>query len=378
MVHCGMSRMNGGLGRLVVGGCFDGEAVLGPTAIIHRDGSILAIEPARPGEAACHAFVLPTLVDAHVHVFLDGAVSEPEARRRHHRRSPAELAATADSNAAAAIGRGIGLVRDGGDPHGVNDGLRARLRAGSGRLTVRSPGPALHRPGRYGGFLGLAVPDDRDLAALVGQLAERADDIKVLLTGPIDVAQAAVHGQPQFDLAAARTIVATARAHGRPAFAHANGAAGIAVAIAAGFDSLEHGYLIDDESLRRMAGQGMAWTPTLAPLAASRGLAGALDRILADHAEAVARAARLGVTVLCGSDAGGAGVPHGDGLIDEMLRLAAAGLPMAALLRAATTVPRARWGETAAGIRPGGVLDLVALAASPFERPEALRSARRA
>lgn len=372
------------MNRLIVGGYFDGERHHGdgPYAIVHRDGAILAVEHAE-GEAEI-AFVMPSLVDAHVHVFLDGAELDGERRKRHLARSQQGMLECARANAEAAWHAGIGIVRDAGDAHGVNRRLRDEL----ADLRLRSPGCALHRPGRYGSFLGAAVADDRDLAATVRELCAHADDVKVLLTGVIDFATATVKGRPQFDREAAAAIVATARAMGRPAFAHCNGPEGLRIAIAAGFDSVEHGYFIDEDSLRAMADAGVAWTPTLAPVAVQRALPTditgfaadihrRLDDILAAHADQVARAAQLGVALLVGSDAGGQGVPHGAGLIDEMALMAAAGAPIETILRGATSVPRARWKEPAADIRVGAPFDLIAVPRSPFDDITALRAARR-
>jgi imidazolonepropionase-like amidohydrolase len=145
---------------------------------------------------------------------------------------------------------------------------------------------------------------------------------------------------------------------------------------------------MDEESLRRMAEEGIAWTPTLAPVAALRNLPAkftgfspetlaCVDQVLARHGEAIARAAQLGVALLCGSDAGGQGVPHGSGLIDEMILLASAGAPMETVLRGATSLPRARWGEPSSNLVAGNRFDAIALTQSPFESPEALRNAAR-
>ena len=98
---------------------------------------------------------------------------------------------------------------------------------------------------------------------------------------------------------------------------------------------------------------------------------------MAGHADSIARAAQLGVTLLCGSDAGGQGVPHGAGLLDEMVLLAATGTPMETILRGATSAPRSRWGEAAANLVPGAPFDAVALTQSPFETAAALRSMSR-
>jgi len=317
-------------------------------------------------------------------VFLDGSELDAGARKRHLLEEREALLATARANAKASWRAGIALLRDGGDPHGINDDLRAWLQSEGCGLRLRSCSAALHRPGCYGSFLGRAVPRDSDLVPLVRELAQKADHIKVLLTGPIDFATGALKGPPQFDLAAASAIVRTAREAGKSAFAHCNGAAGLKIAIAAGFDSIEHGYGMDEDSLRGMAGEGIAWTPTMAPVAALRrlppsitGLAAEilaqLDVVLSRHGEAIARAAQLGVTLLCGSDAGSQGVPHGSGLIDEMILMAATGVPLDVILKGATSAPRMRWGEPSANLVPGGRFSAVGLPRSPFETSTVMR-----
>lgn len=374
--------------RLIVGSYFDGERLHadGPYAVIHDGSAILGIEPSEgPAEAA---FIMPSLVDAHIHVFLDGAELDPTRRKQAMAADGDSTLAVATANAEAAWRAGLAVLRDAGDPRGINHGLREGLARSRHPIRLRSPGPALHRPGRYGSFLGTAIADDREAAATVAGLCEQADDIKVLLTGVIDFVTGTVKGKPQFDAEAAATIVRTAAEHGRPAFAHCNGKEGLTVATAAGFDSIEHGYLMDEDSLRIMAGEGIAWTPTLAPVAAQRALPVAvsgfgpdilatLDVILARHADAIGRAAQLGVPLLCGSDAGGQGVPHGSGLIDEMMLMVGAGAPLEVVLRGATSVPRQRWNEPSADIAVGTRVDLLALPSDPFIDPEALRRGRR-
>jgi imidazolonepropionase-like amidohydrolase len=372
--------------RFIAGAYFDGERYHnhGPYAITVNQGRVCSIECAAAGEAVQFGFIMPTLVDAHVHLFLDGAEVDPARRAAAMDADVQVQQKTAFANAEMARKTGIGLVRDAGAPQFINHMVRSHQQ--ELHLRVRSPGPALHRPGRYGSFLGLAIARDEEIVRTVARLCEQADDIKVLLTGTVNFASGTVKGEPQFNIKAARAIVATARAYGCPAFAHCNGREGLAIAIRAGFDSVEHGYLMDDDSLAAMAGEGVAWTPTLAPVAIQRKLGPAingftpavmrqLEKILASHAESVARAAHLGVPLLCGSDAGGQGVPHGSGLLDEMLLMADAGVPMEVVLKGATSVPRIRWGEPSASIKVGESLDLLGLPASPFDYPGALREA---
>jgi imidazolonepropionase-like amidohydrolase len=101
-----------------------------------------------------------------------------------------------------------------------------------------------------------------------------------------------------------------------------------------------------------------------------------LSRLLDDHAEHVGHAHELGVAVLAGSDAGSPGVDHGGGLIDELLHLLRTGLPMQAVLRAATSLPRDLWNMPPARIAPGSRADMILLEHSPFDDPSALRNVR--
>lgn len=399
-IESGVLVSYGPVRRLTVGSYFDGERLhrKGPYLVLLDGDSIAAIERSPDSAPPDIAFLMPTLVDAHVHVFLDGRELDPVLRKRHRLKDRDALLATARANASAAWQAGIALLRDGGDPHGINDALRGWLQSEHADLRLRSCAVALHRAGRYGSFLGRAVAHDDDLVPLVREVAKTADHIKVLLTGPIDFATGAAKGAPQFDAAAASTIVRTAREAGKLAFAHCNGAEGLQIALAAKFDSVEHGYGMNEELLRRMAGEGIAWTPTLAPVAALRHLPTTvtrsgnealaqrgpqqarfwpvgveLDGILSRHHEAIARAAQLGLTLLCGSDAGSQGVPHGSGLIDEIILMAATGVPMETILKAATSTPRMRWGEPSASLMPGSRFTAIALPQSPFEASSALR-----
>jgi imidazolonepropionase-like amidohydrolase len=371
--------------RIIAGEYFDGERRHsdGPYAFLLDNEKIVGIEMAMAGEAVGCAFLMPTLVDCHVHFFMDGATIDPALRKTELAGDDRVLQQKACANAALTREAGVGLVRDAAAPRGINHWLRSRQE--EFHLRVRSAGPALHRPGRYGSFLGLAIGDDREIVSTVAGLCEHADDIKVMMTGVIDFTSGTVKGKTQFDAEAAGTIVATAHEHGRPAFAHCNGHDGLAIAIRAGFDSVEHGYGMDEESLRAMAAEGVAWTPTLAPVAAQLLLDPAIsgfpshvvEDLVSRHGESILRAIQLGVPLQCGSDAGAQGVPHGSGLIDEMLLMAEAGAPMDVVLRGATSLPRKRWREDSALLETGAEFDVLALPASPFDDPFALRRATR-
>jgi imidazolonepropionase-like amidohydrolase len=377
--------------RILAGACFDGEALLGsgPVLVTIDNGVIARVDSVAPATAADIAgrFLMPGFAEAHAHVFLDGALVDTGARNALRAATHADMLATARDNLARCTRAGVTVVRDAGDSYGANHALRDELAARKNSpIALRSPGAALKRARRYGAFIGKDVAGAADIRLTVADLCRSSDDIKIILTGIVDFAEACVKGAPQFDVDELSLIVAEAHARDRKTFAHCSGTAGLAVAVAAGVDSIEHGYFMTRDILAQMADKGVAWVPTFAPVHFQRtapqhagwdqATVASLSRILDDHAKHVALAHHLGVAVLAGSDAGSPGVEHGAGLVDELLHLLRAGLPMAAVLRAATTRPRALWGMAPARIAPGHGADLILLDASPFDDPGALRAVR--
>ena len=294
------------------------------------------------------------------------------------------MKAAARGNAAKSVLAGITLVRDAGDKYGINHEIRRELRESRGMpIEVRSPGLGLKRPKRYGSFMARDVEAAADIAPAIGDLARQSDDIKIILTGVIDFKSGTVKGAPQFDADELRIAVAEAHARGLKTFAHCSGVLGLETAVAASVDSIEHGFFMTRDLLARMADKGLAWVPTFSPVLfqwARPEIAGwdtktqaNLRRILDGHFEHVAIVHELGVALVAGSDAGSPGVDHGSALIDELFYFLEAGMPMEAVLRSATSRPRALWNAPSADIAPGNQADLVAYAQSPLEKPEALR-----
>lgn len=377
--------------RILADAYFDGETLFdrGPFLLTVDGGMIMRVECAAPETFAdaAGAFLMPGLVEAHAHVFLDGALVDAGARNARQGASVADMLATARDNLAKSTRAGVTVVRDAGDRYGINHAMRDELAAREeAPIELRSPGPALKRAKRYGAFIGNDVAGGDELRAAVAELCRASDDIKIILTGVVDFADGCVKGAPQFDVDELRLIVTEAHARNRKTFAHCSGLAGLETAVAAGVDSIEHGYFITRDILGRMADKRIAWAPTFAPVhfqwaepqhaGWDRTTVGNLSRLLDDHAQQVGHAHELGVAVLAGSDAGSPGVDHGDGLTDELLHLLRAGLPMQAVLRAATSLPRALWNMQSARIAPGSRADMILLDRSPFDDPSALRNVR--
>jgi len=370
---------------LCVGGYFDGERRHdgGPWRLLFdHDGTLREVLPATPGTALDAAFLMPSLVEGHAHLFLDGGERDTAARAEHMKADVPTMLRTGRANLALSRAAGLGLVRDAGDRWGINHALRDECRATPG-IQVRSAGIGLRRPKRYGGFMGREVSSDEEIIAAVREFAETSDDIKILLTGIIDFAKASVPGAPQFDVETLKLIVRAAHECGRPTLTHCSGEAGLEVAVEGGVDSIEHGFFLNRSLLQRMADRAIAWVPTFSPVAFqarepqwvgwTEEMVQGIAAIVEAHRDAVLLGHALGVPIVSGSDAGSHGVPHGAALIDEMLVLAEIGVPMDAVLKSATSLPRRLWRAPANDIVVGARPDMLLLAASPFADAGALR-----
>jgi len=378
---------------LVVDGWFDGD--------VHRpQQSTLVVKAGRIAEisAGDHgadlerqgirvergSFLLPGLVDAHAHLFLNGKPTDSQVRSAHLKQPLERLKEAARMSGRQALDCGVTMVRDAGDRHGINNQMREEARnPANGLPQVRSAGLGVKRPKRYGAFMAKDVEDAEAIRASVTELAMTNDEIKLILTGIIDFDAGAVTDEPQFDLESAKLVVDTAKACGKNTFAHCSGIKGLAIAAHAGVGSIEHGFFMDREILGVMADKGVAWTPTFCPvhfqwahpeaIGWSAQTVGNLRRILDSHAEHLLLAQQMGVRLLLGTDAGSMGVEHGYALFEEIDRYLEAGLPLEATLTAATAGARRYFGFEHARLEKGALFDVILTAASPFDDISVLR-----
>jgi imidazolonepropionase-like amidohydrolase len=295
--------------------------------------------------------VLPCLIEAHAHLFLDGAPVDFAQRDTYLRKPRTEMLERARSRWPKILATGVGAVRDAGDKHGVGLALAAEAKQHVGQLAptpyIDSPGAAIYHKGRYGAFMGEPLEDHASPAACVAaRVRQGADRIKLLATGIINFNAGKVTTPPQMTADEIAQLVATAKEHGKQTFAHASGTDGVANCIAGGVATIEHGFFVTPEQLAQMRDKRIAWVPTFAPVqlqidrAKDLGwddpVVANLKRIIDGHRDMLRRAHEMGVTILAGSDAGSCGVPHGIGLLAEMLQMEQAGVPAMAVIRAAT------------------------------------------
>ena len=307
-----------------------------------------------PDATLPHVTLLPCLIEAHAHLFLEGAPVCFADRERYLKESSADvMLARARNRWPKILQSGVGAVRDAGDKHSVGLALAAEAKLSLGKLATTpffdSPGAAIHHKGRYGSFMGSPIEDfDSPAACVAGRVAGGADRIKLLVSGIINFKEGRVTVPPQMPVEEVRALVEAARALGKQTFAHASGADGVENSIEGGVNTVEHGFFITEEQLIKMRDRQIGWVPTFAPVqlqidrASELGwddvVVGHLKRIIASHQAMLRRAHELGVRIVAGSDAGSCGVPHGIGFIEELCHMERAGMPPMAVLRGATGV----------------------------------------
>lgn len=383
----------------------DAHVVYDATGIrfVGRNGQTPPRELIRPGQTAPDATapdatLLPGLIEAHAHLFLEGGELDTGKRTAYLKKTSAELLEAAIPRLEKLVRLGVIAVRDAGDKDGVGLALSRIYKRQRGLIPgtdpglpltmpyLDSPGAAIHHKGRYGSFMGGALEDYASLADCVAaRLAAGADRIKLIPTGIINFKMGAVTTEPQMTVEELRALVAAAKAAGRQTFAHASGDAGIERVIESGVDSVEHGFFVRDDQLTRMRDRRTAWVPTFAPVqrqvdeAARYGwdaqVVGNLQRILDNHAASLAKAHALGVLIVAGSDAGSVGVAHGTGFYYELELMERAGLPPLAVINAATGTSAGRLGyhEKFGRIEPGHLSRFILTQHSPLATVANLR-----
>ena len=332
--------------------------------------------------------LLPGLIEAHAHLFLEGGELDPGKRATHLKETLTALAEDGSRRLERLIHLGVIGVRDAGDKMGI--GLSLSKLYSSNRKPamsyIDSPGAAIHHRGEYGGFMAEPAedfPSPKD--CVLSRVRKGADRIKLIVSDVIDFRSGTVIKSPQMTASEVKEFVAASREDGKQTFAHATGDLGIENAIEGGVDSIEHGFFIRDDQLERMRDKNIAWVPTFSPvhkqiefadrMGWDQKVVSNLRRILEQHSSTLLKADKKGVTIIAGSDAGALGVPHGIGLIDEMRLMENAGLSSLSVLRSATGNSSHRLGfkEKFGLIKPGYRSRFILTQHSPIENVSNLK-----
>lgn len=350
--------------------------------LLIEDGTIAGFDVDAPRDARAieldGAFVLPGLIDAHVHFGLTGGINPYP----HWRQPLVRRGATLLRNGLIALAHGITTVRDLGsvDAAAIDYG---RMTAAGELLGPRvvACGRWIAMTGGHGWEYGREADGADDVRKAVReQVRARAGVIKLMATGGLSTPGNAA----SLELGREELAAGVEEAHnaGLKAAAHAHAAAGIRAAVEAGIDSIEHAAFAGPDEIELMKRAGVFLVPTLVAVMHVRPGSGIDDEVVAKTEEArglfyatVEQAIRAGVTVAAGTDAGTALNPIGL-LVDELKLYASMGMTATDAIRSATVTAGRLLGLPAGVIEPGRVADLVIVRDDPRDDLDQLRRPR--
>jgi imidazolonepropionase-like amidohydrolase len=384
----------------------DPEARSGQTLVYDARGVLEFVGPTEQAPRAAPAepvldysrqFVMPGLIDVHVHLTQDAG--RPWYQPLTPKFSEPYAAAIGLKNAMVMARAGFTTVRDLGSPGVAGLATRDAIRDGSfpGPRVLMS-GPALSM---IGGHADEAVGLNPELAEAVdarGQIgvctgvdecsratrriaALGVDVIKIMATGGV-LDPGAMGLEQHFSDAEIKAIVDTAHSLHLKVAAHAHGARGILAATRAGVDSIEHGTFIDDAGVKAMKERGTYYSATL--MAFTGVQAGLGKGIFTANSEAKARQAlavwgtglnrayRSGVKIALGTDS--AVAPHARAGEEVGLMVSKGGMTPRDALIAATKggADLLDLGNETGTLDPGKSADLIAVEGDPLADPAAV------
>jgi len=334
------------------------------------------------------SFVLPGLIDSHVH--LTGQQG-PNSRLDTVTRSTSDAAMAGARYARRTLMAGFTTVADLGGPNEAVFALRRATALGDvpgPRIVAAGSAIAVH--GGHGDINGYSEEVMHVLRppsvcsgpaacsrAVREQVWKGADVIKITATGGVLSNTAAGLGQ-QFSQDELEAIVESAHRMGRRVTAHAHGGDGIVSFLKAGGDSIEHGTWLDAEGIALMKKNGAYLVPTLmagdfvvrivqgpsnffTPAQSKKALEAGPMMI-----DMTRRAHQAGVKIAFGTDTGVSA--HGDNA-GEFALLVKAGLTPLEAIQAATVhaADHLQLSAIAGSLTPGHAADLIAVEGDPLK-----------
>ncbi len=332
------------------------------------------------------ATLLPGLIDLHTHLLGEVGVHWEEELLKT---TPSQAAIYGVKNARDTLLAGFTSCRNMGPTWPFTD---VDLRDAIGKGVV--PGPRLQVAGNYVSATGGAgdarqfspyvqVPMVQNLADGVDEVRKAvrtnfkhgADFIKILATGAI-LSKGISPAAQQYSDEELRAAVEEASRWGRWVAAHAHGTAGINAALRAGVRTIDHGTMLDDESVELLKSRRAYFVPTLlvGKMILERGASLGVppseierQRRLGDLAgNSFAKALRAGLPIPFATDAGV--FPHGENAREFAVRAQWGESPMHAIVSATRVSAEAMgWADRVGVIQPGKLADLIAVSGDPLQ-----------
>jgi imidazolonepropionase-like amidohydrolase len=335
-------------------------------------------------------FVMPGLIDIHVHLAYGNAKSEEDIDLY----SPLEFRALRGLFfAQKLLAAGYTALCSPGDAGQVSLSIRNAVNAGlfdGPRITAAGPYITARQSltDWYPSWIGAP---STSIGRLVASRDEAIEEIRVQAKNGVDCVKIALDGiqrRPDGSLIAAfteeetATMVREIQRLGRKAVVHAIGREAVLYAARAGVDLIFHAFDLDDECIEAVLKSGSTIAPTLTfqrntmeftqphePAA----LKGRVDHVQRQYKRAcrnLAKAHKAGVPMMAGTDTGFAVTPYGEWHARELeIFVNDLGFTPAEALLAATRT-NARFladSERVGSLEPGRCADFIAIDGSPLE-----------
>jgi imidazolonepropionase-like amidohydrolase len=368
--------------------------VLADQAITVTDGRVSSVAPWSAPAVGTRVvdwsalWVLPGLIDCHVHLADVGQTSDPAEPLKH---SAEETAYVGARNARLTLEAGFTSVHDVGSwrasgnielRNAINRGdvIGPRINAVGGYITVPGGGgeitgipKAMKVPA--GMRVGVVRTPAETTTGVNRMFALGADSIKLIATGAV-LTEGTEPGQIELSGAEIAAAVKAAKSHGSWVTSHAHGAAGIKQAILGGSRGIEHASLIDDEGIALAKAHGTYLDMDvyngdyIAEIGRKEGWSADIlrknDETTDAQRQGFAKAVKAGVKLPFGTDAGV--FPHGLNARQFKYMVKYGMTPMQAI-QSATTVAAEflMWDKQVGSLTPGHWGDMVAVSANPLE-----------
>ncbi|HLG17622.1 MAG TPA: amidohydrolase family protein [Blastocatellia bacterium] len=331
--------------------------------------------------------VLPGLIDCHTHILLqpedERGVPPIITKSQAFRTVQAVAAVKKDLEAGFTTMRDLDSEGAGLADVAIRDGISRGIIPGP-RLLVSTY--ALTITGGHMNNTGLnpdiqipepaTLTDSRDamIAEVRRQVKYGADWIKLYATGTLrHVDPVTLESLSQVSVEDVKAVVAEAARWRRDVAAHAYGGEGAKNAIRGGVRSIEHGMLMDDETLKLLVERGTYWCPTLCVYLpeSPEDDTEIRRRIVAHHKEVLQKAIKMGVKIAFGTDVGA--YEHGTSA-REFVKMVEYGMKPIDAIRSATTTAAEllRMEKQIGTIESGKLADIIAVEGNPVEDIKAL------
>lgn len=322
-----------------------------------------------------NATIMPGLIDAHVHLTMDGS-GDPVSKAEQDSIPTASFRAL--NSAKKLIKKGITSVRDCGSQGYIAVRLSEAVENG---LVNSSPkivacGPALCMTGGHGAFIGMEADGADEMRKAVRTVVKNgAGAIKLITTGGV-LTKGTAAGATQLTFEELKAAVEEAHKAGLRTTTHAHATDGIKIALRAGVDSIDHSSYLDDEIIDLYYETGAYYIPTL--ISSIRQMehldeipgyiAEKIKRHIDRETDSVERLIAAQVPMGAGTDAGTPFNEHGD-LAYQLYLLSQHGLNNEKALYAGTLGAAKALGidQTTGSLEPEKAADVLVAEGNPVE-----------